>query len=90
MWRVAQALDLPVVTEKAGAPSLRFLQGWAAMLRARFEFVVAARSNPQWRRHFGLPPLQRTQERCTHCVGAGEVKILGHPPSADTIRKSRG
>jgi len=27
-----------------GAPSLRFLQGWAAMLRVLFDFVVDARS----------------------------------------------
>ena len=30
---------------------------------------------------FRLPPLQRTQERGTHCVAdADEIKSLGHPP----------
>ena len=31
-WRVAQACDLPAITNKVGAPSLRTLQGWEAML----------------------------------------------------------
>jgi len=63
-----------------GAPSLRFLQGWAAMLRVLRDLLWWRYQTPSTHA-FRLPPLQRTQERGTHCVAdADKIKSLGHPP----------
>jgi len=47
---------------------LRFLQGWAAMLRVLRDLLWWRYQTPSTHA-FRLPPLQRTQERGTHCVG---------------------
>jgi hypothetical protein len=45
-----------------GAPSLRFLRGWAAMLRVLFGFVVDARDLPTWQPAFPTPALRKKRE----------------------------
>jgi len=53
---------------------LRFLQGWAAMLRVVFDFAVDT-SNPLGTGISDSRPSQKTKERGTHCVGnASEIK----------------
>jgi hypothetical protein len=55
-----------------GAPSLRFLQGWAEMLPAPFGLLCSGVIQPTCARIPG-----------THCVAdASGIKSLGHPPSA--------
>jgi hypothetical protein len=65
-----------------GVPSLRFLQGWAAMLRVLFDFVVGTCSNPPAAGISDSRPFAKNaKERGTRCVGnASEIKSLGHPP----------
>jgi len=58
----------PIPTE--GAPSLRFLQGWAAMLRVLFDFCCGHVIKPIWRGHLRIPPFAKKREGWdTHCVG---------------------
>ena len=53
-----------------GAPSLRLLQGWAALLRALFGFAADTRPNP---RGVAISGSRRLGD-------AREIKTLGHPP----------
>ena len=50
-WRVAQAFDLSVpIPDKMGAPSLRFLQGWVAVLPMQRASVTKKAGRNSWDR----------------------------------------
>jgi hypothetical protein len=65
-----------------GAPSLRFLQGWAAMLLELFHWLRHRPDQTTGGRHFRLPPFAKNaKDGAPRCVGdAIEIKSLGHPP----------
>ncbi|SRR5216683_2212774 len=74
-----------------GAPSLRFLQGWAAMLRVLFDFVVDTRSNPRGAGISDSRPSQKTRRNGARAVlvNARKVKSLGHPSQNVAFEVSR-
>src|SRR5260370_8136469 len=75
------------IISREGAASLRFLQGWAAMLHMLFDLLRRpARINPH-AQAFPCPALRKEREgRGTHYVAdGGEVKSLGPPPATPYI-----
>jgi hypothetical protein len=64
-----------------GAPSLRFLQGWAAMLPPLFDLICSAPRDQPHVQSFPSPALRKEHEGLgTRFVAdAGEIKSLGHP-----------
>jgi hypothetical protein len=78
----AGGLPLSICTIPAeGGPSLRFLQGWVAMLRVLFD-LLWTRDQTHLPPAFPTPALRnKREERGTHYVGnARKIKSLGHPP----------
>jgi hypothetical protein len=65
-----------------GAPSLRFLQGRAAMLLVLFDLLRCRAVSDPLAQAFPAPALRKEREgRGTPCVAvASKVKSLGHPP----------
>ena len=77
-----------------GAPSLRFLQGWAAMLRVLFNFVVGTRSNPPGAGISGSRPSQKARRNGAPTVvfrparseaWATRLLLLKLPPRPQTL-----
>jgi hypothetical protein len=68
---------------KEGAPSLRFLQGWAAMLLVPFDFLCNCVIKPL-EQAFPNPALRKVREgRGTHFVDdRRRDQRPGHPPLA--------
>lgn len=74
---MARLLIPATITNAAGAPSLRCLQGRVATMPTQ---PLSLDTKPPLRMSSWFPPLQRTQERGTHRVAdAGEIKSLCHP-----------
>jgi len=67
-----------------GAPPLRFLQGWVAMLRVPL-ICCGHVTKPTQYRHFRLPPFAKNaKDGAPHCGGnACKIESLGHPPVFD-------
>jgi len=82
-WAGGPALIISVYAiPKEGAPSLRFLQGWAAMLLVPFDFLCNCVIKPL-AQAFPNPALRKVREgRGTHFVDdRRRDQRPGHPPS---------
>jgi hypothetical protein len=79
--------DFFVRYSRRGAPSLRFLQGWAAMLHALRDLLQRDMDN-KLALVFPTPALRKRREgRGTHCfLHASEIRSPGHPPEIRTAR----
>jgi hypothetical protein len=78
-WRVAQAFDLTGVSNTAGAPLLRSLQGRESGMHASSGFYQAPLQIKKRGQRRG-PPLQTTQGWGTRRGnGVGKTAKVGHP-----------